>query len=146
MGHAAVAAMFPKSPLHATHVPLATLQIGVEPPQVALLTHSTHFSVAGLQTFVVPVQRIVSAAVHSTQAPVPRSQAGAVVVGQARGATVLLSPLHLLHVPAALQIGVLPPQSVLVWHCTHSCDAAQKGVLPPQSALLAHATQMPATQ
>lgn len=144
--HAALAPAFPKSPLHATQVPLATLQIGFEPEHVELLTHSTHFSVVGLHTSFVPVQRMVSPGVHSTQAPVPRSHAGAVVVGHARVALVLLSPLHPAQEPAALQTGVLPPQLAEVLHWTQTCEAPQNGVLPPQSASVPHATQTPATQ
>ena len=139
----------PVSPLHATQTPLVVSQIGLEPTHAAGFpaVHSTHLFVAGLQTLVVPVHRIVSSAVQATQAPVARLHAGAVVVGQAEGAAEPLSSVQATHAPAALHTGVLPLHSADVWHCTHAFGfegVPQSGVGIAQSPLPRHATQMPA--
>jgi hypothetical protein len=104
----------PLSVAQATHLLLVRSQTGVLPVHwVAAFAavHSTQRCDVTLHTGVAPVHRTLLKAVHWTQSPpggAGRSQAGRFALGHAADAAVPLSPLHGMHVPAALQIGFVP--------------------------------------
>jgi hypothetical protein len=142
--HAAVAPE-PKSPLQGTHTPAPALHTGVVPTHAlgSCAVHCTHVSVVPLHTLVMPVHATVSAGVHWTHTPVPRSQAGNVVVGHAALAPLPLSPLQGTHVPDGLHTGVAPLQSAELWHCTQVSPGEQNGVGAEHCPFVRHCTHWP---
>jgi hypothetical protein len=120
-----------KSPLHATQVSVAVLQIGLVPTHAPGYcdVHSAHFLTAVSQTLLAPLHWPLFT--HSTHAWVVGSQAGAADVGQAALLAVPKSPLQPTQTPPELQTGVVPPQSAADRHETQVCEAPQYGVAPP---------------
>jgi hypothetical protein len=153
VGHLADAPAIPKSPLQATHVPVARLQTGLPPTHadVLLALHSAHLFVALSQTFFGAMQRVVSPFapfVHSTQAP-EILQAGASGSGHACVAPgVPLLPLHGTHIPVLLQTGVLPPQSAADLQATQLVPTQNGSGVPthaesPFAWFVRHSTHVP---
>jgi hypothetical protein len=106
------------SAVHARHVFVVVLQIGVEPEHVELSTHATHAPVlehAGL---------VASAAAHWAA---------------------VVQPEHVLVV--VLQMGVVPEQLALVRHCTHlPAVVSQTGVAPEHVELSVHCAHAPVAE
>jgi len=112
------------------------LQVGDEPLQSELNSQPTHVPVGKSQIVVSPMHWPSFVLEHWPQAP-ENSHAG---VDPPQSA----SDAQGLHLPP-LQMGVLPPQSMLVRHWAHVLLDVQRGVAPPpQSMSEAHVTQSPA--
>jgi hypothetical protein len=113
------------------------IQMGVAPAQPALLKHSWQVLVAVSHTGDVPSQSVF--AMHWTHVPLP---AQAARNGSARAAHCgeVVQAVHFLLV----QMGIAPPQVVLVRHSTQRLvDGSQTAAVPLQSALLAHWAHAP---
>jgi hypothetical protein len=119
------------------------------PVHSELVVHCTHWLDARSQTGVPPVQAVAFDAEHCTHLPAfatPMTHAGAAAVAHAAVAPDPRSPLHGTHVPAALQIGVVPEHSAFDAHCTQVwLVSLQAGFAPTQSTLSAfvHSTHLP---
>jgi hypothetical protein len=106
------------SAVHARHVFVVVLQIGVVPEQVELSVHWTQAPVAEQAGWVASKVLHCAAVAHPAQVSV-----------------------------AVLQMGEVPEQLVLVRHCTHLFDVvSQTGVVPPQVELSVHCTQAPVVE
>lgn len=131
------------------HACVTVLHLPFRPPHCESFTHSTHMDPGTKQTGFPPLHAVQLAALHSTHVPekLPTVRhAGLASVGHVYVAFDARSPVQPTHVPAALQIGVLPEHCASLVHWTHVWVVAwQAGVAPLQSSRLpvVHCTHLP---
>ena len=119
------------------------------PVHCAFVLHWTHRLAVVSQTGFWFLQSVALEPEHSTHAPsfAPAvKQAGAIAVVHAAGVAAPRSPSHFTHVPAALQIGVVPLHWALEPHCTQVwLVSLHAGVAPTHStgSCVVHATHLP---
>lgn len=182
---AGVAPLHSLSPAQARQICAEVLHTGVVPPHSALEMQFTHVPLATLQAGIEPLQRVVFVAEHTPHAPdgwqagvepppqspspvQPRhvwlfeSQTGVVPEQSASARQVTHVPAevrqrgvapvqrsefvaeHWPQVPPGWQAGVVPPHSLSPLHARQVWDAgSQTGVAPAQSELTRHGTQVP---
>lgn len=121
--------------LHARHVNVPGSQMGVPPPQSALVTHVRHTLAATSQMAVGATHAAGRAAVHCTQRPefAPSTSHTGVAPVQSVGRAA--SQARQLCVTPS-QIGVAPPQLALVRHAQVLVATSQVGVAPMHSVAL----------